>query len=115
MYSSHLGVLRLRASGIYGNKGILAVFLVGGCSIDSQISYEFKVLPRSLGKRIDAFSRRSSSRVGFLMIVARGSFLKMLKSPSKDSLLLSTTILTKGLGSLSDGNPSLGYGKLLNP
>jgi len=64
------------------------------------------VLPRILGERIDASSGSFFSRFGSSTMVTEGLFLDILKSPSKDSLLLSA--LTKGLGSWSDREPSFG-------
>jgi len=66
------------------------------------------VLPRISGERIDASSGSSSSRFGFLTIVAEGSFLDISNNPGKDSLLLLALFSTKGLGSWSDGEPSVG-------
>ena len=66
------------------------------------------MLPRILGKRIDASSRSSSSRFSPLTIVAEGLFLDISKSPSKDGPLLSALFSTKGLGLWSDGEPSFG-------
>ena len=66
------------------------------------------MLPRILGKRIDTSSSNSSSRFGSSMIVAKGLFLDISKSPGKDGLLLSALFSTKGLGSWSDGEPSFG-------
>ena len=68
---------------------------------------EFELLPRSTGSRIDASSRRSSSKVGSSTIVA-GSLLtlEMSKSPGKDGPLLFAACLIKGLGSQSDREPS---------
>ena len=66
------------------------------------------MLPRVLGKRIDASSRSSSSRFSSSAIVAEGSFLDISNNPGRDGLLLSALFSTKGLGSQSDGEPSVG-------